>query len=109
MERTRGRTTLGVDLGLLRYKSWWQVQGYWPAPGTCPACSGEASLDEWDNARGWHTTWYLGMTLEYRGLFLQARRYAQIYASQAEADPLRVGAIGGPLPQVTVGYQWRFR
>ena len=107
VERTHGRTTLGMEAGLYRYESWWYVMGYIPAPWTCGSCTDGLSL-EWNDARGWHTTTYIGLTLEHNGWMAQIRRYGAVYASRAEENPLLVGAIAGPLVQVTAGYQWKF-
>jgi hypothetical protein len=105
-ERTHGRTTIGMEAGMYRFKSAWVVHGTLPAPGTCAACP--IALLHWDMARAWHTTPYIGVMAEHRGWFAQLRRYSAIYASRAKVDPLMHGAIGGPLVQITAGYTWKF-
>jgi hypothetical protein len=108
LERSFGKWTLGAEAGAYYYNSWWRVNGTQPAPGTCPNCNGRPMTFYWDHVNGWHTTWYIGMTVERAGWYAKVRRYDSIYASRTDQNWQFIGLIAGPLLSVNAGYQWRF-
>lgn len=97
--------TFGVEGGFYYFHSNWHVNAELPTT-PCGGCTPQAW--EWDGAANYHTTWYTGLTYEYSGFFVQARKYHAVYASDAKKDPLFIGLISGPLVSVQAGYQFKF-
>lgn len=105
IEKDTALATVGFEAGALFYSSYWRVNGTIPGPGTCPTCTQPPFQFDWNGAAGHHTTWYLGGTLEHRGLFLRIRWYRSMSASQAQLNPENIGLISGPLSEVMLGFQ----
>lgn len=101
IERDFSGVALGAEFGGYRYKSAWtadSVRGVEP-DGT-PFC---AFGGDWDAARAYHWTSYIGAHARWQWLQISVRRYSNVHASRAEVDPMFVGMTSGPVWTVLAG------
>ena len=96
-----GGVAIGGEVGAIKYKSAWtadQVRGV-ESDGE-PFC---AFGGDWDYARGYHWTSYIGAHARWQWLQISARRYSSVMASRAEINPMFVGMTSGPVWTVMLG------
>lgn len=96
-----GGVALGAELGAYRYKSAWtadQVRGV--DPDGVPFCSFGG---DWDYARGYHTTSYLGAHARWEWMQFSVRRYSNVRASRVDVNKDFVGMTSGGVWTLQIG------
>lgn len=99
-----GGVALGGEIGVYRYRSAWVAGNVRIEDGNGgefipPAFDGFT----WNSANGEHTTSYVGANARWNYLYVYARRYSMVHASQVEVSHDFIGMTSGPVWTVMVG------
>lgn len=88
-----GKLAIGPELGVLFYRSWWDVRvtHFEDCGWNISVCNG---IHEYNHATGDHYTPFFGVTLAYKYLYIAARRYHNVYAQGRATNGANKGDVG---------------
>lgn len=96
-----GGVAIGGEIGAIKYKSSWTADSVRAVDANGqPWCTFGG---DWDLARGYHWTSYIGAHARWEWLQFEVRRYSSIGASRAEINPMFVGMTSGAVWTAQVG------